>query len=114
MFDFSSAELTAWLASHEQWILVGIAATAFLESLAIVGVVVPGVAILFAMAAAAGSADYALLPVLTRGFYWRRAGRWHQLFPGPALSSLDQKTPPPSAAIPSGLIKANVSFNAMA
>ena len=68
MFDFSSAELSAWLASHEQWILVGIAATAFLESLALVGVVVPGVAILFAMAAAAGSSDFALIHVLTAAF----------------------------------------------
>lgn len=68
MFDFSSAELTAWLTANEQWILVGIAATAFLESLAIVGIVVPGVAILFAMAAAAGSADFSLLPVLFAAF----------------------------------------------
>ncbi len=94
MFDFSSAELTAWLASHEQWILVGIAATAFLESLAIVGVVVPGVAILFAMAAAAGSADFALFPVLIAAFIGAVLGDGISFFLGRHYHHWIKKLPP--------------------
>lgn len=94
MFDFSSAELAAWLASHEQWILVGIAVTAFLESLAIVGVVVPGVAILFAMAAAAGSADYGLLPVLSAAFIGAVLGDGVSFFLGRHYHAWIKKLPP--------------------
>lgn len=94
MFDFSSAELAAWLASHEQWILVGIGVTAFLESLALVGVVVPGVAILFAMAVAAGSADYGLLPVLTAAFTGAVFGDGISFFLGRHNHAWIKKLPP--------------------
>ncbi|MDX1693165.1 MAG: bifunctional DedA family/phosphatase PAP2 family protein [Ketobacteraceae bacterium] len=94
MFDFSSAELTAWLVAHEQWILVGIAATAFLESLAIVGVVVPGVAMLFGAAAAAGSADFDMFPVLTAAFIGAVLGDGVSFFIGRHYHEFIKKLPP--------------------
>jgi len=44
-----------WLADHQQWVAVSIAAIAFLESLAIAGIVIPGVLLLFGACAVAGS-----------------------------------------------------------
>ena len=54
--DVAFESLTQWLSQHQEWILIAIAAMAFLESLAVVGIVVPGVALLFAAGTAAGSA----------------------------------------------------------
>lgn len=50
--DFQA--LTDWLALYPQWLAVALFVTAFLESLALAGIVIPGVAILFAIAALAG------------------------------------------------------------
>ena len=47
--------LVHWLGEHQDWILISIALISFLESLALVGIVVPGVALLFAAGTAAGS-----------------------------------------------------------
>lgn len=47
--------LNAWLATNPGWINAAIAGTAVLESLAIAGLVVPGVAMLFVIAAVAGN-----------------------------------------------------------
>ncbi len=44
-----------WLADHQQWVAVSIAAIAFLESLAIAGIIIPGVLLLFGACAVAGS-----------------------------------------------------------
>lgn len=44
-----------WLASHQQWVALSIVAIAFLESLAIAGIVIPGVLLLFGACAMAGS-----------------------------------------------------------
>ena len=46
--------LSTWLAANPGWLTATVAGTAFLESLAIAGLVVPGVAILFVAATAAG------------------------------------------------------------
>jgi len=46
--------LSAWLATHPEWLSVALFTTAFAESLAIAGILIPGVAILFAVAALAG------------------------------------------------------------
>lgn len=46
--------LSAWLSLHPGWLAMGLFLTAFIESLAIAGIVVPGVAILFAVAVLAG------------------------------------------------------------
>ncbi|MEH6822284.1 MAG: bifunctional DedA family/phosphatase PAP2 family protein [Motiliproteus sp.] len=49
------AELLDWLGQNPRWITAAIAATAFVESLAMIGVIIPGVAILYAGAALSGS-----------------------------------------------------------
>lgn len=61
-------ELTQWLGEHQSWILLATCLLAFFESLALVGIVIPGVALLFATAAAAGSASVNLWQVLAAGF----------------------------------------------
>jgi membrane protein DedA with SNARE-associated domain len=53
-----------WLAQNPSWIGFAIGLTAFIESLALVGVVVPGVAILAALGALAGTSDTPLIIVL--------------------------------------------------
>ncbi|MEH6625052.1 MAG: bifunctional DedA family/phosphatase PAP2 family protein [Motiliproteus sp.] len=49
--------LTDWLSLHTQWISITIAALALLESLVMIGLIVPGIVLLFAVAALAGSAQ---------------------------------------------------------
>ncbi len=61
-------ELTQWFGEHQQWIMLAIALLAFFESLALVGIIIPGVALLFAAAIAAGSASINIWGVLTAGF----------------------------------------------
>lgn len=53
--EASFEPLVHWLGEHQDWILIAIALVSFLESLALVGIVVPGVALLFAAGTAAGS-----------------------------------------------------------
>lgn len=59
--------IVEWLQQNPQWVLIGIAFVAFIESLAIAGIVVPGVAILFAIAVVAGGADISLTLALLAG-----------------------------------------------
>lgn len=60
--------LSQWLAGHPLWILLGIALLSFLESLALVGIAVPGVALLMAATTAAGSSGIPLWQVLAAGY----------------------------------------------
>ncbi|HEY6612565.1 MAG TPA: phosphoesterase, partial [Pseudomonas sp.] len=47
--------LTAWLGAHPEWLGLAIFLIACIECLTIVGLVIPGVVLLFAVAALAGS-----------------------------------------------------------
>lgn len=58
------SSLSAWLINHSEWLAVAIFGTAFVESLAIAGILIPGVAILFAAAALAGQISMPLSEVL--------------------------------------------------
>lgn len=49
-----------WLNAHPIWVFIAIYLSAFIESLAIIGIIIPGVAILFAVAAVAGSIGLAI------------------------------------------------------
>jgi undecaprenyl-diphosphatase len=60
--DFQA--LTDWLALYPQWLALALFLTAFLESLALAGIVIPGVAILFAITALAGQTAMPLAAVL--------------------------------------------------
>lgn len=53
-----------WLAVHQQWVVWSIFAIAFLESLAIAGIIIPGVLLLFGASAVAGSGILGVWPTL--------------------------------------------------
>jgi membrane protein DedA with SNARE-associated domain/membrane-associated phospholipid phosphatase len=55
---------TAWLALHPEWILGTIALLSFLESLLLVGLIAPGIALLFVVASLAGSAGLPLWQIV--------------------------------------------------
>ena len=59
-----------WLQTHTLWLGPAIALVACLESLVVVGIILPGVAMLFTLAAIAGSASMTIFPV----FLWAFAG----------------------------------------
>lgn len=56
--------LNDWLSANPGWLSAAIAGTALLESLAIAGLVVPGVAMLFVIAAAAGHHEFSLWVIM--------------------------------------------------
>ncbi len=60
--------LIDWFSAHPGWILWGLLLIAFVESLALAGIVVPGVVLLFLVAALAGSLAMPLEQVLLAGF----------------------------------------------
>lgn len=62
--------LTAWLGANPGWLSVALFATAFLESLALAGILIPGVAIIFAVAALAGQVSIPILEAL----FWAGTG----------------------------------------
>ena len=63
MESLLSDHLSTWLSSHQSWLGPVIFAIALLESLAIAGLLVPGVVLLFAVTAIAGSSDMSI-PVM--------------------------------------------------
>jgi len=63
-------DLTAWLSANPGLLAIALFLTAFIESLAIAGIIVPGVAILFAVAALAGKTG---MP-LTEALIWAGCG----------------------------------------
>ncbi len=62
--------LLAWLAAHPGWAGAVIGLIAFLESLAVVGLLVPGAALMFLAGAVVGGGNLAIMPVLL----WAMAG----------------------------------------
>ncbi|MBS7418909.1 bifunctional DedA family/phosphatase PAP2 family protein [Pseudomonas syringae] len=60
--------MTGWLTANPSWVAVVIFLVAFIECVAIVGIVVPGTVIMFAIAALAGSGILPLSEVLLLGF----------------------------------------------
>lgn len=57
-----------WLSAHPNLVIISIAFIAFVESLALAGIVVPGVLLLFLLAVLAGNLSTPLWEVLTAGF----------------------------------------------
>ncbi len=60
--------LESWLNQHQQWLAAAIFFTAFLESLAIAGVIIPGVAVLFFLAVLTGHGATQLSTALLMAF----------------------------------------------
>jgi undecaprenyl-diphosphatase len=61
--------ITAWLTLNPSWLCVAIFVVAFVECLAIAGIIVPGTVALFAVAALAGSGILSLGQCLLLGFF---------------------------------------------
>jgi membrane protein DedA with SNARE-associated domain/membrane-associated phospholipid phosphatase len=57
-----------WLTAHPNWVVFSIALIAFVESLALAGIVVPGVLFLFLVAALAGNLSIPIWEILVAGF----------------------------------------------
>jgi len=77
--------LTQWLSAHDQLILPAVGFIAFIESLAIMGIIVPGVALLFAVAALASLSEIPLEAVLFAAFLGAVAGDVLSFFIGRAF-----------------------------
>lgn len=90
----SLESLAHWLSQHQDWILITIAAMAFLESLAVVGIIVPGVALLFAAGTAAGSAEVDVIWVLFAAFCGAVAGDGLSFLLGYHYHHIIRKIPP--------------------
>lgn len=60
--------LTPWLASHPEWLAIAVFLIAFVECLAIAGLIVPGTVVLFAVAVLAGRGAVPLGEVLLLGY----------------------------------------------
>jgi undecaprenyl-diphosphatase len=60
--------ITGWLTANPSWVAMAIFVVAFVECVAIIGIVVPGTVVMFAIAALAGSGILPLGEVLILGF----------------------------------------------
>jgi len=60
--------LIQWLQAHPSWVLVSVFLISFIESLALAGVIVPGVLLLFLVSALAGHLDTSIWAILSCGF----------------------------------------------
>ncbi|WP_193072648.1 DedA family protein [Pseudomonas sp. FME51] len=68
MESLLSGELIAWLGTHSRWLGLAIFLIALTESLAVAGLVIPGVLLLFAATALAGGGDLSLFGALAWAF----------------------------------------------
>ena len=62
MFDIGA--VTLWLQQNPEWIIFGLCSAAFIESFAIIGIIVPGVALLAAISALAASTNLSIFQLV--------------------------------------------------
>ena len=74
-----------WLAGHQSWLVVAIVGTAFLESLAIIGLVVPAMAIMFAVGTLAGGSGMNVWVLLASAWFGAATGDCLSYFLGRTL-----------------------------
>lgn len=86
--------LITWLNTHPNWILLSIAVLAFLESLAVVGILVPGIALLMAASTAAGGAGVNVWHMLLMGFVGAVAGDGLSFLLGYHYHAVIRRIPP--------------------
>lgn len=94
MNDSYFNDISLWLHGQPEWILLATALLAFLESLALVGIVIPGVALLFGAALAAGASDVVLWQVLAAAFLGAVLGDGISFFLGRHFHSNIVQLPP--------------------
>ena len=66
--ESSLHDLMAWLHANSEWLAFSIFLTAFLETLVMVGLILPGVVMLFALASLAGSGALGIWPAMLCAF----------------------------------------------
>ncbi len=74
-----------WLTLHQHWVAAALVMVAFFESVAVVGVVIPGVVFLFGISAVAGSGALGIWPTLACAFIGAVSGDCISFFLGKAL-----------------------------
>lgn len=62
MFDIGV--VTLWLQQNPEWIALGLCSAAFIESFAIIGIIIPGVVLLAAISGLAASTDLSIIAVV--------------------------------------------------
>ena len=62
MFDIGA--VTLWLQQNPEWIMLGLCSAAFIESFAIVGIIIPGVVLLAAISGLAASTNLSIFQVV--------------------------------------------------
>ena len=62
MFDISV--ITLWLQQNPEWIAFGLCSAAFIESFAIIGIIIPGVILLAAISGLAAYSDFSIFEVI--------------------------------------------------
>jgi len=62
MFDIGS--VTLWLQQNPEWIIFGLCSAAFIESFAIIGIIIPGVILLAAISGLAASTNLSIFQVV--------------------------------------------------
>lgn len=92
--ELSFQPLVEWLNAHQEAILITIAALSFLESLAVVGILVPGVALLFAAGTAAGGTGIEVQWVLLAAACGAIAGDGLSFFLGFRYHNVIRRIPP--------------------
>jgi len=92
--ELSFQPLVEWLNAHQDAILITIAALSFLESLAVEGILVPGVALLFAAGTAAGGTGIEVQWVLLAAACGAIAGDGLSFFLGYRYHNVIRRVPP--------------------
>ena len=62
MFDIGA--VTLWLQQNPEWIIFGLCSAAFIESFAIIGIIIPGVILLAAISGLAASTNLSIFQVV--------------------------------------------------
>lgn len=83
-----------WLALHQQWIFIAAFTSALVESFAIIGVIVPGVALLFGIALVAASSGVEIGPLLLATLAGAVAGDGTSFFIGRHFHEKLRQFPP--------------------
>jgi len=80
-------EIIAWIAQFPEYLILAIFLAAFLESLALAGILIPGIVILFGLAGLAGSGPVTIVEALSAAFAGAVAGDVASFFLGRVLSN---------------------------
>ena len=61
---FEIGAVTLWLQQNPEWIILGLCSAAFVESFALIGIIIPGVVLLAAISGLASSTNLSIFQVV--------------------------------------------------